>query len=201
MGVTIHDGVIDGDTSTGIHVGEPGKANADPDVTVTNVTISGAEHSALHGDIANESDFSLLKVTGTADADSLIASGNTDGALWIEGLGGVDTILGGSGSDLLAGGDGNDIIRGAAGFDLLYGGGDDDTFVFDFAEANNGTFERDDISDFLDGNDMINVTGGATVASVVQFGSDVIVTLDGDGDTIVVHNSVTTDVNTHLFIV
>ena len=46
--------VIDGHTSTGIQVGEPGQANLDgPAVNIAAVSITGEQHDLLHGDIAN----------------------------------------------------------------------------------------------------------------------------------------------------
>jgi hypothetical protein len=58
--VSIHDGIIDGSTSTGIQVGEPNQGNLDgPAVNISNVSISGAEHNGGpspatgRGDIAN----------------------------------------------------------------------------------------------------------------------------------------------------
>ncbi len=117
-GVTIHDGIVAGETSTAIHVGEPGKDNAGPGVAVTNVAITATTvHDALHGDIANESE-GVLTVTGTADADGLMASGNSDGSFNIDGAGGDDTISGGSNDDTITGGGGNDSIDGGDGHDV-----------------------------------------------------------------------------------
>lgn len=183
--VTIHDGVIDGNTSTGIHVGEPGKSNASPDVTVTNVSISGAEHSALHGDIANEST-ATLTVVGTAGAESWVASGNSDGPISVEAGGGNDSIVTGGGADLLNGGDGND---------SMYGSGGIDTFTFSFADANDGGTDFDFIGDFVAG-ETIELTGGLTVDTLVDVGGvHTIIILDGDGDQIFVQNANVADVS------
>ena len=113
--VTVRDGTIDG-TSTGIQVGEPGKNNATPNVTVEDVAITDAVHNALHGDIGNQS-AATLTVTGTAGADSLIASGNSDGAIVVNGGAGNDTITTGSANDTLEGGADNDNLNGAGGID------------------------------------------------------------------------------------
>src|SRR6185312_5738858 len=51
--ISIHDGVIDGSTSTGIQAGEPGQTNAGPATHISDVTIIGEQHNALHGDVAN----------------------------------------------------------------------------------------------------------------------------------------------------
>ncbi|MCB1487080.1 MAG: hypothetical protein KDJ88_06435, partial [Bauldia sp.] len=126
--VTIHDGTIDGHLSTGIHVGEPGKDNGSPDVTVTNVAIGpDVEHSGDHGDIANES-LSIFTITGTGQADSLLASGDSDGVFHIDGGGGDDMIGGGSAADVLNGGAGNDTFFADASDTIVEaaGGGTDE---------------------------------------------------------------------------
>lgn len=116
-GVTVQNGTINGHTSGGIFVGEPTKDNLDPDVTVTNVSINGAAHTAYYGDIANESSTSTMTVTGTSAGDSLIASTNSDGKFNIDGAGGNDTITTGSNNDTIKGGAGADVMDGAAGTD------------------------------------------------------------------------------------
>ena len=121
--VTIHDGTIDGHLSTGIHVGEPGKDNASPAVTVTNVAIGpDTEHSADHGDIANESQ-ALFTLVGTGQDDTLIASADSDGQFDIDGGAGNDIIGGGSGADILRGGTGNDIFYADASDTIIESGG------------------------------------------------------------------------------
>jgi VCBS repeat-containing protein len=105
--VTISDGVIDGNTSTGIRVGEPGKNGAGPAVTVSNVSINGAEHSAVHGDIDNETQ-ATMTVTGTTGDDSLISKSGAPGSYDIHAGDGNDTIKGGAGNDTIDGGDGTD---------------------------------------------------------------------------------------------
>ena len=122
--VVIRTGTIDG-TSTGIELGEPGKQNATPDVLVENVAITNAQHSARHGEIGNQSG-AVMTVEGTAGNDSLIASGNSDGAFVIHSLGGNDTVAGGSVADIIEGGDGSDLLYGRAGTDTLVGGAGND---------------------------------------------------------------------------
>ena len=157
--ITIHDGTISGTTSTGVHVGEPGKDNAGPAVAVDNITISATtEHSADHGDIANES-ASTMTVVGTASGDSLVASGDSDGAFDINGAGGDDTIAGGSGNDMLAGGAGDDSISGRKGADSLNGGSGTDTAVF------SGVIAASDIS--FDGSNW-KVDGGPDGTDILE---------------------------------
>lgn len=115
--VIIRDGDISGDLSGGIAVGEPGKANADPDVTVTNVTVDGEQTSALFGTIANEANGGTLTFNGSANDDVIVASGNTDGALVLNGMGGNDVLSGARGNDTFSGGDGADTLSGGAGLD------------------------------------------------------------------------------------
>ena len=113
--VIIRDGSIDG-TSTGIEIGEPTKANATPNVLIENVDIDNAQHSARHGEIGNQS-AATTTVEGTSDADSYIASGNSDGAFVIDGNGGADTLTTGSANDTLTGGADNDALDGKGGID------------------------------------------------------------------------------------
>ena len=91
--IIIRNGVIDGHTSGGIQVGETTKTNADPDVTVSNVTISGAQHTGNHGEIANET-LSTLTFTGTAGGESIFTSTASTGAIVFHGGGGNDTFTG-----------------------------------------------------------------------------------------------------------
>ncbi|MBN9348913.1 MAG: hypothetical protein J0I48_22375, partial [Devosia sp.] len=106
--VTVANGQITGTTSTAIHVGEPGRDNAGPAVTVNNVTITAiTELSADHGAIANETQATML-VTGTFGDDRMIASGDSDGAFGLFGQFGNDTLGGGSKNDTLDGGLGID---------------------------------------------------------------------------------------------
>ncbi|MBR0875485.1 hypothetical protein JQ633_34390, partial [Bradyrhizobium tropiciagri] len=91
--VNIHDGTIDGQTSTGIQAGEPGQNNAGPMVIVNNVDISGAEQNALHGSIANVTQ-STMTVTGTAGADDIETSVTSTGAIEFHGGAGADTFVG-----------------------------------------------------------------------------------------------------------
>jgi Ca2+-binding RTX toxin-like protein len=88
--VVIQNGTIDG-TSTGIRAGEPGQNIADPAVTISGVTITGAVHNATHGDIANVSQ-SPLVFTGTAGNDDIYISPTTTGPVTVNGGDGVDTV-------------------------------------------------------------------------------------------------------------
>ena len=72
----------------------------------------------------------------------------------IFGHGGNDTLRGMRGRDVLNGGDGADIINGGRGHDTLTGGNGADVFVFAAAEKG-----HDVITDFEDGQDLIQISG------------------------------------------
>ena len=100
--VTIENGTIDGTTSTGIQAGEPGQSNVYPNVTVTGVTITGADDGApLHGDIANVTGSTFTMTMAPGD-NSLLASPTTSGNLAITANSASDTITGGGGTDSVA---------------------------------------------------------------------------------------------------
>ena len=91
--VNIHDGIIDGHTSTGIQAGEPGQTNLGPATTVTNVTIAGAQQNNLHGDIANETQ-AVMTFNGTAAGENVSSSLSSTGRIVFHGNGGNDTFTG-----------------------------------------------------------------------------------------------------------
>lgn len=109
---------------------------------------------------ANNSTFKLvgsavadaLTVVGTANADTITASGVTvdTATLVIDGAAGADTITGSAGADSLVGGAGNDVIAGGAGNDTITGGAD--------ADSISGGDGNDTINDFA-GSDTVD--GGA----------------------------------------
>ncbi len=70
-----------------------------------------------------------LPITGTAQADLLVMTDNTDDTL--EGLAGDDTLMGGGGVDILNGGSENDLLFGGTEADQLTGGAGDDTLQGD----------------------------------------------------------------------
>ena len=123
--ILIHDGIIDGHTSTGIQVGEPGQTNLDgPTVTVTGVSITGEQHDALHGDIANVSTVATTTVNMLDGGDSMLASATTTGAMVVNGGTGADAITTGGGNDIINGGLGSDTINAGSGTDTVIGTAD-----------------------------------------------------------------------------
>ncbi len=107
---------------------------------------------------------------------------------------GPNQIEGTAGSDNLVGTDDADAIRSLGGrYDKMSGGAGADQFIFG-AETNNGSRERDVIRDYEVGLDEIVLEDGASVASIRQTSSQVIVFLDGDRDAIYVRGEdVTTE--------
>ncbi len=87
------------------------------------------------------------------DGDDLLDGG--DGKDKLYGGKGNDTLLGGDGSDRLKGGDGDDLLDGGDGKDKLYGGKGDDIFIV----TDSTRSEVDWIMDFVQGEDIINVSG------------------------------------------
>lgn len=124
--ISIHDGTIDGSTSTGIQAGEPGQTNAGPATHISVVTITGEQHTA-HGDVANVTT-STMTVDLKDGGDSLIVSPTTTGPMIVNGGDGNDTITTGSGNDSIFGGAGNDTITGGGGADHLEGGSGNDVY-------------------------------------------------------------------------
>jgi hypothetical protein len=98
-------------------------------------------------------------------------------------------------SDNLTGTEGNDEIRSYAGrYDKMFGDMGADQFIFG-AETNNGTRERSVILDYEVGIDEIVLEDGASVASIRQTSSQVVIFLEGDRDAIYVRGDGVTEDN------
>jgi Ca2+-binding RTX toxin-like protein len=86
-----------------------------------------------------------------------------DGADVLGGGGGDDLLDGGGGADILRGGTGADTLIGGLGADTLVGGVGQDRFVFGLtpngADIGLGKAQRDVITDFHQGEDLIVLTG------------------------------------------
>ena len=94
---------------------------------------------------------------GGSGADSLFGGNGKD---YLEGGPGVDRLVGGNGNDELHGGNGNDVIYGGVGRDTMSGGNGDDVFVFRaIADSPIGSPGRDEIVDFVHGDDHIILSG------------------------------------------
>ncbi|NHK29244.1 hypothetical protein FF098_015100 [Parvularcula flava] len=129
------------------------------------------------------------KLSGGAGSDALFGEDGDDN---LYGYADNDRLWGGGGNDWMKGGDGDDYLDGGDKFDALFGEGGADTFAF------TGDWRHDRIMDWEDGIDVIDLstqglkTGAETDAdafaklSVVQDGSDTVVSITGD-----TYNSIT----------
>lgn len=97
-------------------------------------------------------------INGTGNMLANVMTGNS-GNNRLDGGAGNDTLLGGAGHDTLRGDVGNDILQGDAGRDILTGGLGNDRFVFrSVSESATGTSTADVITDFLRGQDRIDLS-------------------------------------------
>ncbi len=123
------------------------------------VQVNLATGTALGGDAAGDTFFSIESLTGSNYNDQL--TGNSGNNVLKGGLGndilhgeagndkvsgdggndfltggeGVDTMLGGDGDDLIDAGAGRDLVKGGVGNDTIYGGPDPDVIIYDFTWA------------------------------------------------------------------
>ncbi len=86
------------------------------------------------------------------NGDDILNGGN--GSDKLNGDNGNDTLTGGISSDILVGGNGDDLLNGGQGNDTLTGGSGSDRFLL---AGGTGT---DTITDFIDGNDLLALSGG-----------------------------------------
>ena len=108
--VVIQNGTING-TSVAIRAGEPGQNIADPDVTITGVTISNEVSDV---DNVTQSPMTVNMING---GDTLTAAATTTGTLIVNGGTGVDNVTTGGGNDTIKGNAGGDALNGGAGID------------------------------------------------------------------------------------
>lgn len=134
---------------------------------------------------------------GARDADNFIGG---NGADTMRGGDGDDTLEGGNGRDIIYGGAGADLIEGGNAGDLMLGGAGNDEFLFtDTGDIGTTSSTRDEIRDFEQGVDVINLsamvgpdfvflgTGGFTGGAapelrLAEVGGSTFVQLDYDGD-------------------
>jgi Ca2+-binding RTX toxin-like protein len=168
------DGDIDLDTTTVDMVITHGSIFGDVTLGGGNDIYRAFGDGFTSGTVYGEGGNDELKGAGTDDTldgggglDTLRGKGGDDdlnggsGRDVIYGNGGNDLINGGNQADILSGGRGDDVINGGSGSDVITGGlGDDvltgngqaDIFVMNFRAGN------DTITDFDDGNDLIDIT-------------------------------------------
>ena len=120
-----------------------------PDGVIWGTTGSFALTGTLNGDtIYGRSGNDTIN--GQQDNDLIFAGTDND---TLSGGNGVDTLLGQAGNDNLAGDNGDDLLNGGSGNDTLRGCRGSDRFVL---ASTNGS---DTISDFKDGQDLIQLSG------------------------------------------
>ena len=135
-----------------------------------NDTLSGdAGNNSLTGLLGNDvltglDGFDLLD--GGAGDDNLNGGINAD--TLVGGLGN-DFLSGGKGTDSLDGGDGNDSLTGGLGTDRLTGGAGADRFTF--RTALDGSFNIDTLTDFVGGEDLIELSASIFGAFAGQVGN------------------------------
>lgn len=120
----------------------------------------GGGNDILNGDSNNDTLFGedgADTLNGGAGDDRLFGNAGSD---TLNGDGGNDLLVGGDGDDILDGGSQSDILIGGAGTDTLTGGSGADLFVFnDVSEIGMTPGNRDVITDFQHGLDVIDLSG------------------------------------------
>jgi serralysin len=164
------DNVIDGGLGNDTMIGGSGNdtyyANSTADVVTealnsgTDSVISSASYT-LSANVENLTLTGVAGLSGTGNGLANVVTGN-DGANLLSGVAGNDTLIGGGGNDTLSGGVGQDVLTGGTGNDL---------FDFDTAaQAGNGAAARDVITDFVQGQDRIDLSGiDANTAGLLGF--------------------------------
>jgi Ca2+-binding RTX toxin-like protein len=113
--------------------------------------------------------FERLILDGSGDIDG---TGNGE-ANQITGNSGANTLDGGFGNDVLSGGLGNDVLIGGHGSDVMTGGGGFDVFVIQGVSVGRSSqgsiIETDTISDFVIGEDFIDLLAIDAIASTTEF--------------------------------
>ena len=139
-----------------LHSMEARGGHAEGDTFIGTVTIEDTEVP----DIEHLTGSSYADVLAGDLRDNTLRGRAGDDTLYGGPDGGDDRMYGGNGDDRIFGGKGNDIISGDAGDDTLSGGPGDDAFVF----APGGG--DDIIRDFGNGNDRIDLSAFADIASI-----------------------------------
>jgi Ca2+-binding RTX toxin-like protein len=136
------------------------------DATATTGTVRLVGNSS-----ANTFNFSGTTLIGTNLLIDLDAGNDT-----CIGSAGADRVLGGTGTDSLNGAGGNDTLQGGGGLDTLTGGSGADRFDFNtlshglFVVASSGVLQFERVSDFVIGQDMIDVATPPPINGFKNFG-------------------------------
>ena len=190
-GVVVRHAALDGSIEIrGIAASDLTESNfALPDGTTTSITVGGTT-IGRDADPFTGSDASALMLDGSqgnttmamggydrvfgGEGDDRIEGGDDPDDLYGEegddslfGGEGADRLFGGEGADTLDGGAGEDWLVGGEGNDTLTGGAGADTFVF---TPNHGD---DTITDFSDGEDLIDLSSLVGLASFDQLNIEI----------------------------
>jgi Ca2+-binding RTX toxin-like protein len=175
-----------------------------PSTTGNDVIIGYGTDDVLTGNLGNDTisgSGGNDLVDGEDGNDSI--NGDSGNDTVIGGLG-TDTLKGGTGNDLLLGGDGNDVLAGEAGDDILEGGVGNDALDggagSDIYRFNRG-WGQDTISSYdTSANRVDAILFGADIAAsdiqVSRSGNQLILTLTGTTDRIVVNEYFQSDATT-----
>lgn len=173
MGGGLGDDMMSGDAGNDTMGGGQGDDTVDGGAG-DDITNGGSGNDMITGGEGNDTAGAgdgMDMVSGGAGDDSLGGGSGDDtvdggdGNDAIGGGDGDDSVSGGAGDDFVAGGAGADMVSGDAGDDRLNGGTGDDTMTggdgadtFVFNEVTSG--EVDMITDFTQGEDMLELQGG-----------------------------------------
>lgn len=153
-------GTIGSDTLTGSLRGDTiyGRSGIDTinGFLGNDIIFAGTGNDVVQGSLGNDTLSGGTgddQLNGSLGSDALFGE---DGNDQLSGGLGTDTLLGQAGSDRLSGSFGNDLLNGGLGDDTLIGGTGSDYFVL---ASGNGT---DTISDFINNQDLIQLSGGLT---------------------------------------
>ena len=124
--------------------------------------INGVGNAAANFMTGNSGENRLLgldgndTITGDVGNDKVWGCNGDDA---VNGGAGDDTVLGNSGNDVVQGGDGDDLLIGGLGRDTIIGGNGADVFLFtSLAQSGATPALADAISDFISGEDIINLS-------------------------------------------
>jgi Ca2+-binding RTX toxin-like protein len=118
----------------------------------------GAGGDTLNGDAGAD--------TLNGDAGNDVLNGGTGNDL-LNGGDDNDVLNGGADADTLNGNNGNDVLNGGTGRDILTGGAGFDTFVFVAGDSSGQVGVADQVVDFTNGQDLIDLTGMAGLSGVL----------------------------------
>ena len=198
------DDMINGGEGADEMWGGAGSDTASYEDSLEGVRVSLNAGAGWFGDAQGDELHEIENLIGSTKKDTLIGSASAniiDGGVnddIISGLGGNDRLFGGNSEDNILGGSGNDYISGDRHQDRLTGGTGEDVFAFlDLIDSGPLQSERDNITDFTQGEDLIDLTelgdltfGGSSFTGVageiihyfVAADTRTVVEVDIDGD-------------------